>query len=434
MLPLTLLPTSESGSFLDSLDTLNAPVSEGDSGSALDTAFATILGNTGPGLLSATPGLGEALPGTGKTLPLLQEAHQASTVAGPDEIAASLKEQIARLFPPSESVGPGSAVTTETADAVLVEQFADSTIDRTIVAPDTDHAGPVNERVPVDTLQAELTNHEPVDATIESTLLNPALSGVVAPSAPVTDRTAAAGSRQVPRAAGSVVSLPVADAPLVSEASPDAMSGEAELPTVDNRAADSRATAVTQGQALPTAALPTDPEIELQGQPRPALAEISGAAAAARTTAPPVTTLPAIEVGVQDPAWDRAVSERVVMMAANKIQTAEIRLTPAELGPLRIRVAVEDGAAQVSFVAQHAVTRDVLEQALPRLREMFTDTGLQLGDARVDVDTADTREQHAERNHSATPELHESGSTDIEHDTGTLGQIREQRGLVDTFV
>ena len=90
-----------------------------------------------------------------------------------------------------------------------------------------------------------------------------------------------------------------------------------------------------------------------------------------------------IRTPVSEPAWGDRMGQRVVMLAANQLKTAEIRLTPAELGPVHVKVSVEDGAASVTFQAAHAVTREALEQALPRLREMLAENGLTLGQADV---------------------------------------------------
>lgn len=83
------------------------------------------------------------------------------------------------------------------------------------------------------------------------------------------------------------------------------------------------------------------------------------------------------------PAGDRGMfaqglGERLVLMADNGQQSARIKLYPEHLGPLDIRVKVDDDVAKVWFHAQHGQTRDALEQALPRLREMFAEQGLQL--------------------------------------------------------
>lgn len=87
--------------------------------------------------------------------------------------------------------------------------------------------------------------------------------------------------------------------------------------------------------------------------------------------------------------WGQGMAERVMWMANAKIQEAEIQLHPRELGPIGIKVSVSHDQANVSFVAQHAATRDALESAIPRLREMLSESGLQLGNA--DVSTRDQR-------------------------------------------
>lgn len=98
----------------------------------------------------------------------------------------------------------------------------------------------------------------------------------------------------------------------------------------------------------------------------------------ADSTAAPPPSLGLIDTAVSEPAWGDRVGDRLLLMANNRMQSAEIRLTPAELGPLRVRISVDDGAATVTFNAQHAVTREAIEQAMPRLRELFAENGLNL--------------------------------------------------------
>jgi flagellar hook-length control protein FliK len=83
------------------------------------------------------------------------------------------------------------------------------------------------------------------------------------------------------------------------------------------------------------------------------------------------------------PGWSDALGERVTWMTGNKLQNVELRLNPAELGPVRVQISIDDGNATVNFSAQHPLTRDAIEQALPRLREMLADQGLSLQDANV---------------------------------------------------
>src|SRR5690606_20688457 len=52
-------------------------------------------------------------------------------------------------------------------------------------------------------------------------------------------------------------------------------------------------------------------------------------------------------------------------------------------GPLEVRISMNQNTAHIWFGAQHADTRAVLAETLPRLREMFAEAGLSLGHAGV---------------------------------------------------
>lgn len=106
--------------------------------------------------------------------------------------------------------------------------------------------------------------------------------------------------------------------------------------------------------------------------------------AATGVATPGNTTVPnLINTPVTDPAWGETVAKRVSLLLSRNVGSAELRLSPAELGPLQVQIAVDDNVARVTFSAAHAVTRDALEQALPRLREMLADQGMSLADAGV---------------------------------------------------
>lgn len=156
---------------------------------------------------------------------------------------------------------------------------------------------------------------------------------------------------------------------------------------------------------------------------------------AARVASPQPAPLP-IDHPVQQPGWDRAVAERVILMANGNQQNAEIRLTPAELGPLKVRVTVDDGTASVVFQAQHALTRDAIEAAMPRLREMLADSGLLLGQATVRDDGAGQGGREGDAAMTRTADDGD-GNGDIDRQSTAdvaLQTSRRADGLVDTFV
>lgn len=90
-----------------------------------------------------------------------------------------------------------------------------------------------------------------------------------------------------------------------------------------------------------------------------------------------------LDVPMSQPSWNEAMGNRVMWMVNQNVQGAELRLNPPHLGPLEIRVSMEGDRAHVQFLAAHATTRDTLDAAIPRLREMLAESGVQLGD--VDV-------------------------------------------------
>lgn len=137
---------------------------------------------------------------------------------------------------------------------------------------------------------------------------------------------------------------------------------------------------------------------------------------------------------VRDSAWGSQLNERVVMMANNQLKSAEIRLTPAELGPLRVQVAVDDGTAHVTFHAQHAVTREAIEQALPRLREMLAENGLSLGQADVSDRGVGEGNRDSDSENQGSELTAEDTNVAVTERDGQAPRSRTiSNGMVDTF-
>ncbi len=90
-----------------------------------------------------------------------------------------------------------------------------------------------------------------------------------------------------------------------------------------------------------------------------------------------------VEVPVGQPSWDKAIGERIHWMIGRNIQNAEVKLSPPHLGPLEIRISVQNDQTSVSFLAAQLPTREALEAAIPRLREMLGEANLSLLDVGV---------------------------------------------------
>jgi flagellar hook-length control protein FliK len=86
---------------------------------------------------------------------------------------------------------------------------------------------------------------------------------------------------------------------------------------------------------------------------------------------------------VDQPEFGQELSQRVVLLTRGGVQTAQISLQPPDLGPVGVSIQLHGHQAALTFTAAHEATRNALEAALPRLREAFAASGLQLSDATV---------------------------------------------------
>lgn len=120
--------------------------------------------------------------------------------------------------------------------------------------------------------------------------------------------------------------------------------------------------------------------------------------------------------------WGQELGDRVQWLVNQSVQAAELRINPPHLGPVEIRITVDQDQASVSFTAQHSVTRDAIEATIPRLRDMLGDSGLNLANVNVSSQSqsfADQRgqqtvpQQYAEYMGGAGPLADDESSADV---------------------
>lgn len=216
--------------------------------------------------------------------------------------------------------------------------------------------------------------------------------------------------------------------PLSLPVMPMEMKGEgAELQTMLGVTA---AVAKTQGEAVaPEAQLLTELiQPEQSGQPKFEIPQLT--TAATETTSPTRQADAAYARPVHTPVgtqgWSEEIGSRLTMMVEQGKHTASLRLSPEHLGPLEIQISMNDDQASVYFGAAHADTRAALENALPKLREMFASQGLSLADAGVHREPP--RQQ-------ANPAAQSSSSGDFAAENGeqTVAAAHVRLGLLDAY-
>jgi flagellar hook-length control protein FliK len=121
---------------------------------------------------------------------------------------------------------------------------------------------------------------------------------------------------------------------------------------------------------------------------QPALPPALGAPAAtpAATPAPPPGTEPArpgwhesrLAAAVDTAQFAPELGARLSVLVRDGVQQARLHLNPAEMGPIAVQISLDGTAARVEMVAEHALTRQLLEQAMPVLASALREGGLTL--------------------------------------------------------
>lgn len=115
------------------------------------------------------------------------------------------------------------------------------------------------------------------------------------------------------------------------------------------------------------------------------------------------------------------VAEKVQMMMSKNLKNLDIRLDPPELGRMQIRMTMNSDLANVHFTVSNPQARDIIEQTLPRLREMLAQQGMQLADTSVQQQNSGQQQRGypaAEQNKQGGFGRGFSGQTDEDFDGG----------------
>lgn len=113
-------------------------------------------------------------------------------------------------------------------------------------------------------------------------------------------------------------------------------------------------------------------------------------------TAPVAGGAPMLNVAttVGQPGWANEIGQRVTWLANSELREAQLQLHPRQLGPIEVRIVLgQEQQMNVSFTATNPATREALDAAMPRLREMFEQQGLNLANSDV------SHESFAEQRH-----------------------------------
>lgn len=151
----------------------------------------------------------------------------------------------------------------------------------------------------------------------------------------------------------------------------------------------------------------------------------------AETQAPLTLSTP-----IGDERWANSFSDRIVWLAKNDQQSAQLNINPPQLGPVQINLKLNGDQATAIFTSPHADVRQAIEDAMPRLREVLASAGIELGQTNVGAQMAN--QERGNPNQTADSPRFISDKAILRGDAGqsdasSVTALRSGRGLVDLF-
>ena len=141
-----------------------------------------------------------------------------------------------------------------------------------------------------------------------------------------------------------------------------------------------------------------------------------------------------IHTHLRESSWSQQFGEKIVWLAKNDQQSAQININPPELGPVQITLNLSGDQAKVTFASPHAEVRQAIESALPQLKEMLSSAGINLGQTNVGANLA---QQNPDNPYQAGNRKHLPDENAIlpanALSTSTSSVLQRGRGLVDLF-
>ncbi|MCL2523663.1 MAG: flagellar hook-length control protein FliK [Betaproteobacteria bacterium] len=195
-------------------------------------------------------------------------------------------------------------------------------------------------------------------------------------------------------------------------------------------AAAMRAPAANIAGATPAGETPT----AVSGQIAAASAHAATTVAhAAQTVGAPQQSVAA---PLHSPVWPREFGDKIVWLARNEQQTAQLNINPPQLGPVQITLKLSGEQASIAFASPHAEVRQAIESAMPQLKDMLSSAGINLGQTNVGANLHQPRGDTAFAAADGTRLADENAilpANEKGAGTGGTAVLQRGRGLVDLF-
>jgi flagellar hook-length control protein FliK len=139
-----------------------------------------------------------------------------------------------------------------------------------------------------------------------------------------------------------------------------------------------------------------------------------------------------IPVPVTHPQWGDKFADHIAWLGKNEITSAMIKIHPEELGPIEINIKVVKDVASVNIISHSAQVRDIMDQAIPKLRDVMSAQGLNLSEVQISADQRGNA--FAQNNNNQQQQDEAAVFYDGDEDVQMVSSVKKPpKGLVDYF-
>lgn len=144
-------------------------------------------------------------------------------------------------------------------------------------------------------------------------------------------------------------------------------------------------------------------------------------------------TMLAIDKPINHPGWGKDLGEHIVWMSNKTLSSADITLNPEHLGPVTVRIDLDQDQASVLFTTPHAAVKEALDASIPKLREMLGSQHINLVDVNVSQQSASDN-PHTPARHQNGQMASDGESADVTAEQSPTARTLDVNGLVSLYV
>jgi flagellar hook-length control protein FliK len=145
---------------------------------------------------------------------------------------------------------------------------------------------------------------------------------------------------------------------------------------------------------------------------------------------------PVVNAHLHSAAWPQQFGDKVVWLARNDQQSAQLTINPPQLGPVQISLNLSGDQASIVFASPHAEVRQAIESAMPQLKEMLASAGISLGQSNVGANLSQQPDNSAFADANGKRSADENAilaANDNAANAAGSPVLHRGRGLVDLF-